>query len=67
MKTFKFFGSALALTLSAAALAAAPATSECCCKGKDGKMECCKKGEGDAAATPGDPHAGHDMKPAESK
>lgn len=67
MKMLKLLGSGLALTLSAAALAAAPAMSDCCCKGEDGKMECCKKGKDDAAATAGDPHAGHDMKPADPK
>lgn len=66
MKTMKYLVSALALTLSTAALAA-PAMSECCCRDKDGKMECCKKGKGDDAAKGGDPHAGHDMKPAERK
>lgn len=54
MKTIKFIGAALALTLSTAAFAADCCAEMDCCKHEAGKPCCCegKHGEG---------HSGHDQ------
>lgn len=63
MTKLKLIGTALALSLSSAAFAAAPCCADMacckdgadCCKEQDGKKDCC------ADMKKGGDHAGHDM------